>query len=637
VGIAGYPENSTTQPSGVQRVRMQRLLLDAPLGRHQGGGACYVGSPVWRDFAVYPVLAVSSLLLGCSGGRAADDVHAGGDALPVMMSPEDQLTRVSMALRGLRPSPDELHAVRADPDSLEAYVDVWLDSDDFGRNIRDMHAQQFLLRTDTVEPLPSFGPLTNDSSFEIFTSTTEAPLRLVEHVVMNDMPYTEMLTLDYMFKDRIVSDIYGLPYDLGGDTWQIGQWMDGRPHAGILTSSEMWRRYRSAGENYNRKRANFVADVLLCEAFASRDIVLPSGLDLSDEQLVLDAVNFNPACVGCHQAMDPVAAFFWGFRGQIKGRGVRLAYGVGCVTSPGDEPPLEGGVQEDTCYPLRMYQPDEEQRWAEIGLRPPAFFGQPGERLDDLAEMIVDDPRFATCTSRRFWSWFTQSDVSQTDLALTTELTEVFTESNFDAKALTKAIVTHPRFLTDHMEGEGPAPYEPVGAMLVRPEQYHSALLDLTGFQWWALPDELGCTSQCWSVVDLSNSDRYGFRSMAGGVDGLQVTRPSYRSIPTTPLVHHRTSSEAAAWVVGNDFLVAPEERHLLRLIEPGDEDEGRIREQLVELHLTISSEVVASDSPQVDLSFQLWAGAMALHGNTYRAWTLTLTALLQDARMVFY
>ena len=31
-GIAGYPENSRTQPSGVQRIRMQRLLLDDPLG-----------------------------------------------------------------------------------------------------------------------------------------------------------------------------------------------------------------------------------------------------------------------------------------------------------------------------------------------------------------------------------------------------------------------------------------------------------------------------------------------------------------------------------------------------------------------------------------------------------------------------
>lgn len=559
-------------------------------------------------------------------------------AVPVPLPAVDQLARISMALRGLKPTPEELLAVVDDPNAIDAFVEEWLDSEDFGKTMRDMHAEQFQLRTDTIEALPSHGPLTGMKSWDIYSSTTEAPLKLVEHVVMSDLPYTEIVTLDYMFKDRIVADIYGLPFDDDGETWQTGQWVDGRPHAGILTSSEMWRRYRSAGANYHRKRANFVADVLLCEAFASRDIVLPGGLDLSDEEVVLDAVNHNPACVGCHQSMDPLAAFFWGFRDQIKARGVRNAYDANCTLGIYDDDPLpEGGIQEDTCYPLRMYQPDKESMWSDIGLRPPGYFGEPGERLDDLGQLIATDRRFATCTTRRFWSWFAQEDVAVTDPALTNELTEILEASAFDAKALTKAIVTHPRFLTSHLDGDGEAPFEPVGTLLVRPEQFQTTLLQLTGFQWWAEPFEPACEPECWRVVDLNNSDRFGFRAMAGGIDGMQVTRPSYQAIPTTPLVYHRTASEAAGYVVEQDFALPMTQRRLLALVEPSDTDEAIIRDQLAELHLVISSELVATDGPEVDLSWALWSGALALHGDTQRAWALTLTALLQDARVVFY
>jgi len=559
-------------------------------------------------------------------------------ASAVLLAPEEQLVRISMALRGLKPSPEELLAVADDPGQIDVYIDEWLHTEHFGKTIRDMHAEQFLVRTDTIEQLPSEGPIRNDKTWDVFTSTTEAPLRLVEHVVMNDLPYSEIVTLDYMLTDRIVADVYGLSYDDQGETWQVSQWADGRPQSGILTSSELWRRYRSAGVNYHRKRSNFIADVLLCQAFASRDIVLPGGLDLSDEQVVLDAVNHNPACVGCHQAMDPLAAFFWGFRGQIKGRAVRTAYDADCSSSIySDEPLLEGGVFQDLCYPLRFYQPDKEDSWEEIGLRPPSYFGEPAERIDDLGRLIADDQRFATCTSRRFWSWFTHTDVSDADLALTTELTDVLTDSEFDTKALVKHIVTHPRFLTGHLEGDGPPPFEPVGALLARPEQFQSALFDLTGFQWWAEPPEPGCDPECWQAVDLSNSDRFGFRAMAGGVDGMQVTRPAAQAIPTTPLVYHRTASEAAGWAVREDFAVPVTQRRLLTLVEPTDTDEAVIREQLAELHLAISSEIVATNSAEVDLSWSLWSGAYDLSGDTQRAWSLTLTALLQDARMVFY
>jgi len=616
------------------------VVLAALIGASCGsdGDAGTVGSPSPTSATSPTTSDTVSTTDGTTTTEPSTDTTPEPVPTAVLMSPADQLLRISMTLRGLRPTAEELQSVVDDPTLVESYVDAWLDTEAFGKVIRDMHAEQFRTRADTVEQLPSRGPLSDNNTWEIYSSIVEEPLMLVEHVVMNDRPYTEVVTLDYTLYDAMIAEVYGLPFDPDGPEWQEGHWTDGRPHSGVLSSSEIFRRYRSAGANYNRKRANFVAEAFLCEPFASRNIVLPTGLDLSDEAVVLEAITNNPACVGCHQAMDPIAAFFWGYKHQLKARAVRLAYEENCTISLyNDEPVPEGALQEDTCYPLRLYRPYMEDEWEGLGLRPPGFYGQPGERIDDLGEMIAADPRFATCTTKRFWSYLAHEDVDHVDLGLTIELSEVLTSSGFDTKELVKSIVLHPRFLTDHFEGEGEAPFEPVGAMLIRPEQYQTALLDLTGFTWWAEPFEPDCSPECWDVVDLQNSDRYGFRAMAGGIDGMQVIKPSYTAIPSAPLVYRATANEAAAWAVEHELLLPKAERRLLTEVELTDTDEALVREQLSLLHMRISSELVAPDSAVVDRSYELWSAMHAISDDPQRAWVLTLTALLQDARMVFY
>ncbi|MEL6180903.1 MAG: hypothetical protein AAFS10_18225, partial [Myxococcota bacterium] len=55
------------------------------------------------------------------------------------LSPTDHLVRASMALRGVRPSVEELETVRANPDALPGVVDTYIESEAFGTTIRDMH------------------------------------------------------------------------------------------------------------------------------------------------------------------------------------------------------------------------------------------------------------------------------------------------------------------------------------------------------------------------------------------------------------------------------------------------------------------------------------------------------------------
>jgi ATPase subunit of ABC transporter with duplicated ATPase domains len=79
----------------------------------------------------------------------------------------------------------------------------------------------------------------------------------------------------------------------------------------------MWWRYPSNGSNYHRGRANAVSRIFLCSDYLSRPVIFPRDLDLTDEELVLNAIRTNPACVNCHVSLDPLASYLSGF--QFKG------------------------------------------------------------------------------------------------------------------------------------------------------------------------------------------------------------------------------------------------------------------------------------------------------------------------------
>ena len=147
--------------------------------------------------------------------------------------------RISMAIRGMRPAQSEIDRVVADPAQIPAVVDEYLAGPEFLDTVRDLHAELLKVRVDTEAQLPSMGPLEDASAWDIYQATTEETLRLVSHVVESERPYTEILTADYMVTNDALARIYGLEYDPAGPEWQVSSWGDGRPHAGLLTSSEI--------------------------------------------------------------------------------------------------------------------------------------------------------------------------------------------------------------------------------------------------------------------------------------------------------------------------------------------------------------------------------------------------------------
>jgi hypothetical protein len=319
-----------------------------------------------------------------------------------------------------------------------------------------------------------------------------------------------------------------------------------------------------------------------------------------------------------------MATFFWGFRQDTLRTAVYRAYRVfDCE-----------GEANDYCYPLAFYKPEFEDDWSHYGLQPPAYYGVPGDTFTDLGHYVADDPRFAECTARRFRAYLHQEELHDAPVRTIAPLQSDFIASGYDAKALAKQIVLSDAFAVAGVEGGA----EAAGPSLrsIRPEQLARTIEDLTGFAHRVNP---GCSFDgCFHDVNLTTSDRFGFRAMAGGVDGLQVTRPTHTPTPTKVLYHRYLAAEAAAWVVEADFAEPdPDARKLLWRVEADTLGGKSVRDQIAWLHGRILGEFVEPDGPTVDATYALFQATTQGGATPAHAWEVVITALLQDPRMMFY
>ena len=167
-----------------------------------------------------------------------------------------------------------------------------------------------------------------------------APLELIAHVVENDLPYTEILTADYIMANPMAAASYGAstPFDDPEDVHEFkpsryvsyyrpseglvieydpvveedrvistGPLLTDYPHAGILNTKAFLERYPSTATNRNRARSRWTYYHFLgldIEKSASRTTDPVALADTNNPTMV------NPACTVCHTVMDPVAGAF---------------------------------------------------------------------------------------------------------------------------------------------------------------------------------------------------------------------------------------------------------------------------------------------------------------------------------------
>jgi len=530
---------------------------------------------------------------------------------PVFLTPVQHLNRASIALRGLRPSIDDLRAVEADAEALPSIVDRYLASPEFGATIRELHNETLLVSLETGQfTFPSKPPFTERTAVDMNT-IWEEPLRLIENVVMTDQPYTQIVTVDYTMTNEVSAVVWGLTHTGAPDQWTVTPYTDSRGAAGVLSTNTLYQRWRSAGANFNRGRANLISSALLCHDFTESDILIDTSVDLSDPDAVSEAVVKNPACAGCHQTLDPLASYSFAFDKKV-------------------------APNQIESYPVKGYRGGDIDDWKTTNKRPPGYFGQPAAGLAGLGLAIADDPRFARCTAIRFASFLTEVPKANLSREWIARLQRGLVDSRFNAKELVKTIVLSDEFrVSSH---EDPAVAESVvGALKVRPEQFDRQLRAVTGFD-WSTTSTVELRKMAFGTSNLLLGDFIGFRVLAGGIDSYFVTTPVHTMTATSTLVASAAASAAADFVVEHDATVPADQRTLFVAASVDATDPSEIRAQLVHLHARIYGELVAPDAPEVDESYALYTESLASVGNDRRrAWKLALIGMLTNFPSLFY
>ncbi len=567
-----------------------------------------------------PLLLIPLLAAACgTDSRGTNGTGTGSDGeepsteispSAVYLTPVQHLTRASLALRGVRPTVDELERVDADPSTLSAIVDGYLDSPAFAATIMELHNQSLLVRIEQPQfTFPPLAPLTAVTARQM-NGRFEEPLRLIADIVMSDQPYTTIVTADYTMADATTAAVWGLSHTGPAAQWTRTQYTDGRPAVGILATSAIYDRWRSAGFNYMRGRANLISRALLCHDYLHSDIMIDTSVDLSDPDVVSNAVVANPSCAGCHQTLDPLASHLFAFKRQIAPVSVN-------------------------SYPQTMYTEATTTQWQRTNKRPPMYFGLETGDLTSLGEAIADDPRFARCAARRFASYLSEVPQDDVSAAWVARLQSPFVTGGFNAKQLAKDVVMSDEFRISH-DTDAAAAENTVGLLKLRPEQLQRMIRDITGFN-WSVTGIGNLRGMPYGEANLLESDYIGYRVLAGGIDSYFVSEPVHTMNATSSLVAKSAAAAAADFVVEHDVTAAAADRTLFVEAAVNATDENQIRAQLAYLHARIYGELVAPDSEEVDETYTLYTGAFNATSNRARAWKVTLAGMLSNFRTLFY
>jgi len=375
--------------------------------------------------------------------------------------------RISLDLRGLPPTEAELNAVEEDPEQVWALRDAWLEAPELEERLVWLFAERWGTRVETFNVEMTDYQRDAPGALTLARAVGEEPLRLMARIAVEDRPFHEIVTTGETLADETLAEIWPLVRESGAG-WQPATYTDGRPAAGVLTTNGLWWRYTTTYANLNRGRANTAMRLLMCADMLTRPVSFSgvAGL-LADEALTLTAQE----CVACHSTLDPLAATLFGFWWAIR---------------------LNASEME-------RYHPEREMLGEpSLGVSA-AWFGTPVGSLQDVGVQMAEDVRFARCAAEQVASALWRRPVALEDFEEITGLVETYQDEGERLLPVISAALETSAYVD-------PAP------RLLAPDQLSSLHAALTGFRWTYLGH------------DQLDNDTWGYKVLAGGVDGELVT-----------------------------------------------------------------------------------------------------------------
>jgi hypothetical protein len=512
-----------------------------------------------------------------------------------LMSARAQLIRASVDLRGVHPSETELRAIEANPDLYEDFVDRFLADPRFLDRSVELWNQRLLTGTGGTYG-QSYGGASNT---ELAGAMSGETLRLIRHIVEQDLPYTELVLADYTMANPLLAAMWGLERSGDEAGWAPARYTDGREHAGILTMSSVWLRYPSAGGNANRHRANAISKMLLCDDYLSRPIVLNRA---AVDQLTVDpetAISTNATCQSCHSTLDPLAAHFFGW----------FTY------------------DDETADPT-LYMPENEKAWMEYSGRSPAYYGVPTASMREMADLIADDPRFVDCAVQTAWEGLNQRPLDDEDWTDFQAHRTAFMEGGQSVRSVVRSVVVSPAYRA--RSSEDPDLDERLATVrTTSPSQMHTIIEDITGYSW-----EFGGRPGL-------ESNGMGLPVLAGGIDGDTVTKRSYDPGVGTVFVQERLA-QSAGWAVARHDLDPDREGDalMLKYVTAGDTPSSAktaFEDQVRALYLQSTGYALADEAAEVHNLITLWRQLHSVEGSSEAAWAGVISAVLRDPLVLTY
>jgi len=621
-----------------------RLLLKAT-GKLKHGGKVAIEA----DSAEYRVLADFVRRVNAPSTAARTATEADRNAPPffdgiVMLDERRLLRRVTLSLAGRLPTEAELAAVaRGGLKAMPAMLDAVMQEDAFYDRLRegfndifltlgaDGNADQAFLSYDHFPQRHwyqkrDFKDIADEKAreqagYRMGDEYRKAlhlePLKLVEHIVRNGKPFTEVVTADYIMISPYGARGYGIfdevkaqfrnaddPFEfvpvrlhaLKSRAKQQDQESASGfyPHAGLLSTFQYLTRYPTTETNRNRLRAR-----MYYQHFLGVD-VLELAARVTDAAAVTAKYKVPTMeaseCVVCHKTLDPVASLFqdyWKFAEQgVYGR-------------------RKGGWFEDMFQAgFEGEDMPAEERW---------------RSLQWLGERTAKDPRFAVAMVEHAYYILTGRKVllPPKDLddplyaakrrAYTEQRRQAeaiaarFAQTGFNFKSVIKDWVASDFYRADGVASATANPgrkaeLDDIGlARMLAPEQIERKLNAIFGERWGRLKHGDG-----------------GLDMLYGGIDSKQVTERATDPSGAMGAIQRILANDIACRHTALDFSRPPRERLLFPEIEPdvlpgeSTEADAKIRRTIAHLHTRVLGRSDAVDSPEVDRTFRLFTGILS-------------------------